>query len=63
MSNLKVDSRKEVHLKSVFNQIDFIEEENTKQKTSNLVLMALQDDKKDIDAWDAFAKVGWTKSF
>ena len=68
METMIIDRRKEAQLDAVFQQFDKksdckIKEERTKSKASNLVLMALQDDKKHIDCWDAFGKIGWDKSF
>lgn len=68
MENMRINQRKEAQLDAVFQQFDKkseckIKREETMKKTSNLVLMALQDDKKHIDCWDAFGKVGWSKAF
>ena len=60
---MAIDRKKEIQLDSVFEKLGMIREECTKQKASNLVLMALQEDKQHIDAWDAFGKIGWSKSF
>ena len=40
-----------------------IKEKLTSRKMSTLVLMILQDDKREVDCWDAFGRIGWSKGF
>lgn len=59
---------KRAELETVFEQIDRKpiyknQKEATGKKLSNLILIALQEDKKRIDCWDAFVKFSWDKSF
>ena len=58
---MSIYQQKERELDTVFKDCDF--EQKAMQKASNLVLMALQDDKKCVDTWNAFGKVSWNKSF
>ena len=67
MKDFALSLKKEMQLDAVFQQIkkepECTKMEKTKNGVSNLVLMALQEDKKFIDGWDAFGRVAWGKSF
>lgn len=61
-----IDQFKKMQLESVFQKFtesDCNQEEPTRNKVSNLVLMTLQDDKQYTDCWNAFGKFGWSKAF
>lgn len=62
---LLIQERKQAHLDAVLKNIQTKEEElndeKTKNKTTNLVLATLQEEKQ-VSGWTAFAKASWSKS-